>query len=110
VKTPKHFPPNSNYLEVAAMDKSKLKADLNRTRVEFLLTELELAFTFAAVAETSANAETRKRNRDNARKTFRSISKLLALCSPDDSQRAEINGKLRELQHRLELFGEPELA
>jgi len=42
----------------------------NRTRVEIVLIDLDLSLTFAALAETSRNPITRKRNLQNARQAL----------------------------------------
>ena len=81
------------------MRSSKLETDLNRTRVDTVLADLQVAATFADIAETSNDAATRKRNRDNVKKAVHDIREvLLPRCSPDDSQRADIDRKLGELQ------------
>ena len=78
-----------------------LKSEVNRTRVEALLADLELAFTFAAVAETSSK-ERRRRNLANARVAYLTIkNKLLPLCTLTDVERAEIHRTLRQLKYRL---------
>jgi hypothetical protein len=88
-------------------DALKLQSDLNRTKIDLIFTDLELAFTFAASAASSENPDTRNRNRANARKAYFQIrDKLLPLSSPDDSERAQIVWKLRELQRCLERLGE----
>jgi hypothetical protein len=82
-------------------------ADLNRTKIDLIFTDLEVAFAFAALAATSENPDTRNRNRANACKAYCQIrDKLLPLCTPNDSQRAEIERKLGELRRCLERLGE----
>ena len=82
-------------------------ADLNRTMVETVLADLDLASTFAEIAATSENVDTRNRNRANARKAFCAIrDDLLPRCSLDKSQGVEIDRKLRELRSRLKKLGE----
>jgi hypothetical protein len=82
-------------------------ADVNRTALETLMADLELALTFVHTAETSANPETRSRNRNNARTAFLKIrDELLPLCSPDDASRAQIDTKFADLRKRLEALGE----
>ena len=41
-------------------------ADFDRTRVEMVLTELDLVTTFLRIARTSPKVETRRRNRKHA--------------------------------------------
>ncbi len=89
------------------MDIFKLRAGLNRTRIDFIFTDLELAFTFAVSAARSGNPDSRNRNRANARNAyFHMRDTLLPLCTPTDSECTEIVGKLGELQRCLETFGE----
>jgi hypothetical protein len=84
-----------------------LKTDVNRTAIETVLADLDLALTFAHIGATAGNSDTRNRNRGNARHAFLKIrDELLPMCSPDDFQRAVIDGKLTELQGRLEHLGE----
>ena len=45
----------------------KLITKVNRTRVQTILADLQLALTFAAVAETSSRPDTQIRNFANAR-------------------------------------------
>jgi hypothetical protein len=85
---------------------SKLESDLNRTRVETILSDLQVALTFAEIAETSRDAATRKRNRSHVRKAVRQIQDIfLPSCSPDTSQRTEIDRILGQLQQQLERWG-----
>jgi hypothetical protein len=44
---------------------------------EFLLTDIDTALTFLAVARASRNAETVRRNRENARRACMTVSRLL---------------------------------
>jgi hypothetical protein len=82
-------------------------ADLNRTKIDLIFTDLEVAFTFAALAATSENPDTRNRNRANSRKAYLAIrDKLLPLSNPNDSERAKIIGRLGELRRCLERLGE----
>ncbi len=81
--------------------------ELNNTKVETVLADLELALTMVEIAGTSADPEIRKRDRANGRKAYFQIrDKLLPLCSPDDAQRREIDRKLKDLRTRLEGLGE----
>jgi len=89
------------------MDGSRLPEDLNDVAIQTVLADLELALTFAAIAETSENTETRERNRMNARRAFFTIRDvLLPRCWPTESQRHDIGHKLYELRCRLERLGE----
>ena len=90
-----------------AVDAYTLNADLNRAMAETMLADLDLALTFAEIASTSEDVDTRNRNRANARKAFLAIrDDLLPGCSLDEYQQREIHRKLRELQYRLKQLGE----
>lgn len=90
-----------------AVDAYTLNADLNRTMVETVLADLDLALTLAEIASTSENVDTRNRNRANAREAFLAIQdKMLPRCSPGESERLTIYRKLRDLQTRLKQLGE----
>src|SRR5207248_5072565 len=93
--------------EPSAATMDTLKDDLNRTKMDLIFAALELAFTFAASAAASENPDTRNCNRAPALKAYFHIrDKLLPLCTPNDSQRAEIERKLAELQRCLERLSE----
>jgi hypothetical protein len=92
---------------MAGRDSLRLMAELDRTKIEIVFTDLEVAFSFAALAATFENPDTRNRNRVNARKAYFQIrDKLLPLCNPTTSERAEIVEKLEELRGCLERLGE----
>jgi hypothetical protein len=92
---------------MAGMDFLRLMAELDRTKIEIVFTDLKVALEFADLAATSENAERRNRNRAHARKAYLDIrDKLLPLCNPTTLERAEIVEKLVELRHCLERLGE----
>jgi hypothetical protein len=89
------------------MDDFKLYRDVNRVQIETVLADLELGLTFADRALGTDNPETCARNRANAREAYFKIhDEFLSRCSPDDSERARIDDKLRELRRRLKRLGE----
>ena len=82
-------------------------ADVNQAAIELVLADLEVALTFAHSARASSDAETRSRNRLNAREAFFKIrDELLPLYSPDNSSRAEIEKRMTALREQLEALGE----
>jgi hypothetical protein len=81
-----------------------LQADLNRTRVAFLLNDLDLAFTFMDLAETSRLEET-KCNRQNARRVYDTVTAFLPKVTVKSSERQVIENGLRLLRARLEAAG-----
>jgi hypothetical protein len=89
------------------MDTFKLKADLDRTKIDLIFADLDLAFTFADSAATSENPNTRDRNRAHASKAYFQIrDKFLPLSNPNASERAQIERRLGELRLSLERLGE----
>jgi hypothetical protein len=89
------------------MDTLKLRAELNRTKIEIVFTDLKVALEFADLAATSENPGRQNRNRAHARKAYLDIrDKFLPLCKPNASERADIKRKLGELRRSLERLGE----
>src|SRR5262245_47982361 len=84
----------------------ELRYQAQRLRLEFLLTELELAATFLEVANTTTSPETRERNVQNARKAHEEVTKLLTekpFQSEEDRERiAERLAALRKSLDRGE--------
>lgn len=90
-----------------AVDAYTLNADLNRTMVETMLADLDLALTFAEIASTSEDVT---REIETALTPVRLSWRYAMICCPDllldESQQREIHRKLRELQYRLKQLGE----
>jgi hypothetical protein len=81
--------------------------ELNNTKIDIVLADLDLALSMVEIARTSANPEVRKRDCANGRRAYFQIrDELLPLCSPDDAQRSEIDRKLSELRRQLQALGE----
>ena len=81
-------------------------SDLNRTSVEFLLTDLETALTFMDVAQTSRDQETKQRNHANAHSAYDTVIRLLPKLKPTVAQQQTIDEKLSLLKARLAAAGE----
>jgi hypothetical protein len=79
-----------------------------RSCAEFIMTDLEVAFTFLDVAHTSGIAETGRRNRKNARAAYDAILRFLPRSIPalSAAERRDMERKLGELKRRLEHLGE----
>ena len=77
----------------------------NQIGVEFLLIDLDVAMTFMAVAETSQNDETFRRNYDNARTAHDTVVHLLTKLTPNVEERKVIDAKLAVLKMRLQAAG-----
>jgi hypothetical protein len=90
------------------MDNTPQTCDFRRCGAEFILTDLELAFTFLDVANTSWVAETRRRNQKNARSAHDAVLRFLPRSLPalSAAEQQTIERKLGELKNRLEQLGE----
>ena len=85
---------------------SKLRESINRTSVDFLLTDADVALTFISVAETTSNQETAERNTHNAHKAYRTIQNLRAKYVLTDSEADTLDSRLAEVKLRLEALGQ----
>ena len=84
----------------------QLSSDLNKTSIEFLITDLETALTFLDVAQTSGDQKTKQRNHKNAHNAYDSVIRLLPKVKPTAAQQQAIDEKLTLLKARLEAVGE----
>jgi hypothetical protein len=81
-------------------------------RLEFLRTDLDIAFTMLDVATTTGDEETAQRSRANARHAYYTVLRHLQNLSPDVAheprsyQEKVIYEKLGLLKDRLQLIGE----
>lgn len=82
--------------------------DWRRVGAEFIIADLELAFTFLKIARTSSVTETVRRNQRNARTAYHAVLRFLPRCLPalSAAERQTIEDNLRKLKHRLEKLGE----
>lgn len=88
------------------MNKLGQADDMNRSRIETLQSDLDLALTIAAKAAAFVDGDTRNRSREHALNMFLYLrDQLWPLCSPEGAERAEIELKLRKLHERLEQIG-----
>jgi hypothetical protein len=78
----------------------------NRIGAGFLITDVDLGFTFMDVAETSKDDEVIRRNRQNARKVYDTALRLLSKLSLNNEERQTVEVKLAVLKKRLEAVGE----
>jgi hypothetical protein len=81
-----------------------LASDWRRVGAEFIIVDLELAFTFLEIARTSRVSETVRRNRANARTAYDGILRFLPRYLPalSAAERRAAADKLRKLKKRLE--------
>ena len=90
------------------MTEVPLVGDWRRVGAEFIIADLELAFTFLKIARTSSVTETVRRNQRNARTAYHAVLQFLPRCLPalSAAERQTIEDNLRKLKHRLEQLGE----
>ena len=86
----------------------KAKAGSRRSGAEFIMVDVELAFTFLEVARTSTVPATAKRNQKNARTAYDSILRLLprSIAAFSVAEQMALHRKLEELKSRLKHLGE----
>ena len=89
-------------------DNEAQQASYRRTGAEFIMSDIELAFTFLDVARTSLVADTRRRNQMNARTAYEAILRFLprSLSAFSAAERQAMKGNVAELKNRLEQLGE----
>jgi hypothetical protein len=88
-------------------DPGHLRADLNRTSIEFLKIDLDTALTFTEIAaEAGDNGEKRRRNQNNARRAYDNALRLLGRTTPDKAEERAIHDKLHRLKLALQASGE----
>ncbi len=82
-------------------DHEAQQASFRRSGAEFILADLELAFTFLDVARTSVVADTACRNQENARAAYDSILRFLprSIDALSAAERQNVQDKLRVLGH-----------
>jgi len=84
---------------------TRLHEESNKIGTEFLLTELDTAFTFLALAQTTSSAETRDRNHRNALEAYKSAWRMQSRVVMEPPQRSAFKEKMAELKKRLEELG-----
>ncbi len=85
---------------------AEIQGDINRTSVELLLIDADVALTFISIAETAEGRETVERNIHNARKAHDSIQHLRVRYILTDTQTKTLNSRVLEVRRRLEALGE----
>jgi hypothetical protein len=84
--------------ELLMDDSQTEKADLAKTTVEFVITELDTALTFLDIADASGIQETVKRNHENALKAYETVQRLLTHLRPSADEKALIGKKNRGIR------------
>jgi hypothetical protein len=80
---------------------SDLMERANTVGIDFLKTEIQTAFTFIQVAETSSSPETRARNFGLALKGYHAVLHFLPRLVPTPDERTEIDQSMGKLKQRL---------
>jgi hypothetical protein len=90
------------------MDNNKGEASFRRSGAEFIMADLDLAFTFLDIANTSRVAETACRNQENARAAYDMVMRFLpkSIAALSVAERQTVQGKLADLKSRLQELGE----
>jgi hypothetical protein len=98
---------SDNTRNVELKQDDTIQGRLERTGFTFFITDIELAMTLVRIAADSENdPEKKARNRQNARHAYDTILRLSTSAALSDEERAEVNGKLRQLKSSLEGIGE----
>lgn len=84
---------------------TRLHEESNKIGTEFILTELDTAFTFLAVAETTRSPETRERNRRNALEAYTIALRMQTKVVMEPQQKRTFQQKSADLKKRLEELG-----
>jgi len=83
----------------------RLHEESNKIGSEFLMTELETALTFLAVAETTTSAETRERNRNNAFVAYKTVLRLQPKVVIEPRRKNDFQQRVTDLKRRLQVLG-----
>ena len=88
--------------------KTRAPASFRRSGAEFILADLDLAFTFLDIASTSQVADTACRNQENARAAYDMVLRFLprSIAALSAAELQTVQDKLEVLRSRLELLGE----
>jgi hypothetical protein len=84
---------------------ARLRDESNRVAVDFLLAELDTAFVFLELSDTTSSAETRVRTRKNAYIAYETALRLSPRVTLMDSQKIGYEERLAQLKKRLEELG-----
>ena len=84
------------------------QASFRRSGAEFMMADLDLAFTFLDIASTSQVADTACRNQENARTAYDMVLRFLprSIAALSAAERQEVQDKLADLKSRLQELGE----
>jgi len=89
-----------------AMEFSEIAERFRSTTLSFILSELEVADTFAQIALETDDRERALRNRQNARKGYDTALHFLATINVAPDERTQIEERLDPLKEKLLELGE----
>ena len=105
-----HYPKNLGLWHTMDKDKDHeaQQATFRRSGAEFIMADLDLAFTFLDIASTSQVADTACRNQENARTAYDMILRFLprSIDALTGAERQSVQDKLADLKSRLQELGE----
>ena len=89
-------------------DQEAQQVSLRRSGAEFIMADLDLAFTFLEIASTSQVADTACRNQENARTAYDMVLRFLprSIAALSVAERKGVQDKLADLKSRLQELGE----
>jgi hypothetical protein len=83
-----------------------LKEKQEAAKIQFIVTELDLAHTFCKIAASADDEVQRRRNRAKARKAYDTALHFLAGATPTPETRQVIDNKVKRLRSLLRSLGE----
>jgi hypothetical protein len=83
-----------------------VNAEIHRTSVEFLKTDVQTALTFSGIALESDDDIKRRRNQKYARRSYDSIVRFLTKIPINEIDAEFLSSRLERLKSELEKLGE----
>ena len=84
-----------------AADSGRISREFDDSSVEFLFTELDVAFTFLELARTAHGSETARRNNNHARVAYETVIGFIPRLNLTEAELQAIQVKLGMLRQRL---------
>jgi hypothetical protein len=89
-----------------AEDSKQLRADLDQARIEYLLTDADVALTFTAMANDPFSDEPKRaRLRAKGKKAYSDIVHLAKDIPIDEPRLSELRNKLQDVRSALKKLG-----
>jgi hypothetical protein len=79
---------------------------MNRASIDFLMTDLETALTFAKIALTTRDVSRRKRTCRAARKAYETLAKFVHKVDLSAEDARRVSAGMKQLKSELESLGE----